>query len=323
MNSIHAVQGPLIVGLGEALFDCFDERVVLGGAPVNFACQMHQLLAALDGASAVASRIGDDDLGRRLREELRQRGLLLDALQTDSSHPTGTVQVTVDSAGHPQYEIKRGAAWDFMTSDECWEALAKRCNAVCFGSLAQRSPESRDAIVRFLGAAKQALRLFDVNLRQDYWNESVVRGGFEFATAVKLNDEELGKVCDLLGIAPTNHSDDDRINALCDTFKLSALALTRGERGTVLYQNSKRVEGSPISYPHQANADAVGAGDACSAGLVVGLLLGWPAEMTVELANDLGAFVASRPGATPLLDEAILKRFAANVAKSSTHTQRR
>lgn len=323
MNSFQDVKGPLVVGLGEALFDCFGERVVLGGAPVNFACQMHQLLATLDGASAIASRIGDDELGQRLRAELRQRGLALDSLQTDPAHPTGTVQVSVDNTGHPEYEIKRGAAWDHLAFDDCWEALAKRCAAVCFGTLAQRSPASRDAIERFLTTASQAIRLFDVNLRQDYWDESVVRGGFNFATAVKLNDEELGKVCDLLGVAEKSSSADDRISALCDTFRLSALALTRGERGTVLYQNRNRVEGAPISYAQQPNADAVGAGDACSAGLVAGFLLGWPAELTVNLANELGAFVASRQGATPLLDAPILDRFTANASKSKAPSDRR
>jgi len=318
MNSFQDVKGPLVVGLGEALFDCFGDRVVLGGAPVNFACQMHQLLAALDGASAIASRFGEDELGRRLRDELRQRGLLIDALQTDPAHPTGTVQVTVDNTGHPEYEIKRGAAWDYLAFDDCWEALAKRCDAVCFGTLAQRSPASRDAITRFLTTAPRAIRLFDVNLRQNYWDESVVRGGFEFATAVKLNDEELGKVCDLLDVAEKSRSADDRTSALCDKFDLKALALTRGERGTVLYQNGRSVEGATIRYEQHASADAVGAGDACSAGLVAGFLLGWPAEMTVNLANELGAFVASRQGATPLLDAAILDRFATNVTRTTT-----
>lgn len=315
MNSFDDVKGPLVVGLGEALFDCFGERVVLGGAPVNFACQMHQLLGAVDGASAIASRVGVDDLGLRLRDELQQRGLLLDALQNDTAHPTGTVQVTVDDAGHPEYEIKLGAAWDHMAFDECWSALARRCDAICFGTLAQRSPASRDAIERFLTTASQAIRLFDVNLRQDYWGEAVLRSGFGFATAVKLNDEELGKVCDLLGVDRSAGA-DNCINTLCKTFSLDSLALTRGERGTVLYQNGKRVKGAPISYPHQPNADAVGAGDACSAGLVAGFLLDWPAEMTVELANILGAFVASRPGATPMLDLAIIDRFTANVART-------
>src|SRR5688572_3699171 len=166
----------MIVGIGEMLWDVFpDGRKVAGGAPFNFAFHCRQL----GHAAAIVSRVGDDELGRELREEVRRLGLSDEFIQTDRDHPTGTVRVTVDAAGQPAYTITEDVAWDYIGWDDGLAKLAGECTAVCFGTLAQRS-ESAHAIQSFLsdsrfGPGGYALRVFDVNLRQHYYTPGVLR----------------------------------------------------------------------------------------------------------------------------------------------------
>ena len=157
--------GPIVVGLGEALFDCFGATRHVGGAPVNLAVHCDALLRPFEGRGVIASAIGSDALATEFRDFLRERGLEPSYVQTNSRLPTGTVAVSLDPHGEPTYQIAADVAWDDLRYDERWEQLARTCDAVCFGSLAQRSNASRDAIQAFLRDATQALRLFDVNLR--------------------------------------------------------------------------------------------------------------------------------------------------------------
>ena len=292
----------IVVGLGEALFDLLPAGPVLGGAPLNVAVHAHQL-----GAQGIlVSRVGRDEFGDRIRKELASRSMSADYLQTDPDRPTGTVQVTLRN-GEPQYDIVPDVAWDAIDFTGDLEALAPRCAAVCFGSLAQRGSRSSAAIIRFLDRAGRAVRLFDVNLRQRYYSRAVLTAGLERSTMVKLNETELPRVLQTLGLAVVGEV-DDRMEALRRAFGLGVAVLTRGAQGTVLYTSVGRFEGKPVSYPARPNADNVGAGDACSAGLLVGMILGWSPARTVELANHLGAYVASVPGATPVLPAPLLAR---------------
>ncbi|MCC6491829.1 MAG: carbohydrate kinase [Pirellulales bacterium] len=293
---------PLVVGIGEALYDLIDGRHLLGGAPVNFAVHAHQMLQPAGGCAVVASRVGCDDLGDQLLRELAQRQMDVAWIQRDGSAPTGLVTVSIDAAGHPTYTINPGAAWDCFEFTPAWAELARRCSAVCFGSLAQRSSASRDVIRSFLAACPQALRICDLNLRQHYFDCDVVRHSLAAATVLKLNEEELSVVCDLLEFSPSRRSSiDDCIGELVDRFELSAVALSRGERGTVLYCSGAKFEEPPPRCAAHAEADSVGAGDACCAALAAGLLLRLSPDRILHLCNEAGAYVASCRGATPQL----------------------
>ena len=296
-----------VVGLGEALFDCFSpRRIVLGGAPVNLAVHAHQLLQS-HGRGVVASSVGKDQLGTQLLAELLQRKMTTDYITVTSKYPTSTVEVAVDPAGETQYEIMQGVAWDHLEFTDSLAELAATCSAVCFGTLAQRSEQSRDTIRQFLATAKTALKVCDVNLRQRFYSAEIIRHSLEMADVVKLNELELPKVRELLGMR-ANVSVDDQACDLLRHFELRLLTLTRGEAGTVLFTADERVEGPVPSFPRQTNADAVGAGDSCCAAIIVGLLLGRPLPEIVNLANRVGAFVASQAGATPVLPTEVLKQ---------------
>jgi fructokinase len=303
-----------IVGLGEALFDRFSpERVVLGGAPVNLAVHAHQLLRTR-GQGVVASTVGNDELGDRLVSELAKRGMGIECVTVSESFPTGTVEVTVDERGAPTYEIRENVAWDHLAFTESWQRLAPECWAVCFGTLAQRSPESRDAIRQFLTNAPQALHVLDLNLRLFYYTAEIIHESLLTADVLKLNEEELAVVSKALEIGDPIIEFEKGANRpltvdiLIKRYELEAVAVTRGESGTVLFTRDGRFEAEVPRFPRDANADSVGAGDACCAAIIVGLLSQKPPAEIVDLANRVGAFVASQAGATPALPGEILER---------------
>ena len=293
-----------IVGLGEALFDVFPDGERLGGAPLNVAVHAHQIAQGVGGSGVVASRVGHDALGERVFEELAARGMTADYVQRDAERPTGTVLVEL-RGGEPSYEIVRDVAWDGLELTAGLERLAGECAAVCFGTLGQRSAAARGAIQEFVGRARGAVRLFDVNLRQAFYTPEVLRRSCELASAVKLNEHELPVVAGALGV-DAGGGPERVAEALRGAFDLEAVVLTRGAAGTVLFGRSGGTEGEPARYERHERADSVGAGDACGAGVLLGMVLGWPAARTVSLANHLGAYVASRPGATPRLPDEVL-----------------
>jgi fructokinase len=296
----------IVVGLGEALFDCFSEnRVVLGGAPANFAVHANQLLAGR-GEGVVASRVGDDELGERYSRELSLRGMSADYLEGTADYPTGTVDVELDG-GKPTYQINENVAWDHLQYTDSWADLAPRASAVCFGTLAQRSPESREAIHEFLKNAPHALKVCDINLRLHYYTADIIHASLSAADIVKLNEEELITVGKALDEEVLEASTDDRVEKLIREFDLRLLALTRGKDGTVLYGAGEKVTGEPVEFSRHPHADDVGAGDACCAAITVGLLLEMSLPEIANLANRVGAYVASQPGATPVLPGEILR----------------
>lgn len=295
----------IVVGLGEALFDCFSkDRVVLGGAPANFAVHAHQLLADR-GEGVVASRVGNDDLGERFVNEIANRGMNTDYVEGTADFPMGTVDVELD-AGKPTYQINENVAWDHLEFSDAWAELAQRASAVCFGTLAQRSPESRKAIHDFLMNAPHALKVCDINLRQHYYTAEIIRSSLSAADVVKLNEEELITVGKALNEEVLEANTDDRVEKLIREFDLRLLALTRGKDGTVLYASGEKVTGEPAEFSRHPHSDDVGAGDACCAAITVGLLLEKPLPEIANLANRVGAYVASQPGATPVLPKEIL-----------------
>lgn len=292
----------LVVGLGEALFDCFPHSVVLGGAPVNVAVHAAAMLADHGGRAATATRVGRDDLGSRFVSELSERGLETAYVQSDSTRSTGRVHVSLNGSGDARYDFEADAAWDALEMTADWRRLAEDCTAVAFGTLGQRSADSAATIAAFLSYASRALRLFDVNLRGDFYSAETIRRSMGLATAVKLNDAELDEVYRLLSPSGGASTADDRARAILSEFRLDWLALTRGAAGVVLYTPEKRlVQAPPLRWDPDPDADTVGAGDACCAGLLVGSVLGLPPEQALWLGAAAGSFVASRHGATPEL----------------------
>jgi len=279
---------PIVVGLGEVLWDRFPDGDRLGGAPANVAFHASQLGAK----GIVASRIGTDSDGDRLAAELAANGLGLEAVQRDPEHSTGVVRVTV-SDGEPAYVIERDSAWDHIEFTPEWEALAAGADAVCFGTLAQRNEPSRRAIQAFVAASKKALRLFDVNLRQSYYSPETIRFGLSHSAIVKLNEKERDAVAALLGWRETGEAASARFLA---EFPLEWIAVTRGARGCELRSRNQTLR---AIAPRVTCIDAVGAGDSFSAALLVGLLAGTPPQDVIDHAVRVGAYVATQHGAMP------------------------
>jgi fructokinase len=280
-----------IVGLGELLWDLLPSGHQLGGAPANFAYCSH----LLGNRAVVASRVGSDDLGREARARLLCSGITDQFLQTDPDHPTGTVDVQLDSTGQPKFEIATNSAWDFLRWNDFWKDLAQSADAVCFGTLAQRSPQSRQTILDFLDATPpEALRIFDVNLRQSFYSPEIIIDSLKRANVVKLNHEEVPRVAELLAISSIDLLDFSR--TLLKAVDLRLICVTPGAHGSVICDRNETYEHP--GFQVQIN-DTVGAGDAFTAGLVHELLRGSPLRKMSDTANRMGAWVASCSGAMP------------------------
>src|ERR1700722_5066429 len=280
-----------VVGLGEVLWDMLPERTCLGGAPANFA----YITTLMGDQGIVASRIGQDSRGVDALRRMEELGLDIDHVQTDPQHPTGTVNVKVDGKGQAKFEIAHRVAWDFLEWTLDWQHLAQKADAVCFGSLAQRSEQSRSAIRRFLGATTAgAVKVFDVNLRQSYYSEEVLCDSMRLSDIVKMNDDELPKV---MRLGNFSHKDElSSAQRLISAFDLKLVCITRGGRGSLLGRGGDSNE--PAGFRVQV-ADTVGSGDAFTAGLVHEYLHGASLQLMNEVANLVGAWVASEAGAMP------------------------
>lgn len=284
----------IAVGLGEILWDLLPSGKVLGGAPANFAYQLN----SLGIISYPVSAVGNDDLGDEIINSLNSNSLPTDYIQKNNSYPTGTVEVELDGSGKPVYTIHQNVAWDNVEFDDKLRELAANCDAVCFGSLAQRSWTSRKTIIEYLSnTSENSIRVFDINLRQMYYSEEIINICLKSATILKLNDDELTVISDMLG-----YSGDEEymLSKIQKDFKLDIISYTKGGDGSLLilpdkssFQKSEEVE----------VVDTVGAGDAFTAGLVYGLLNELELEHTHIIANRLATYVCSKKGATPKISD--------------------
>ena len=283
---------PAIIGLGEILWDVFPDGARFGGAPANLACHV----AALGHRAQMVGSVGRDDLGRRALAELSSRGVGIDSVHCDKDRATGVVTVSLDDNGVASYEFASDTAWDALPWSDDLARLAARTPAVCFGTLAQRSEQSRETIRRFvLATPSTSLRVFDVNLRPPFVSDGVIRESLDWANVLKLNDEELpvlAALCDLSG------SEVQIIEALADRFSLRAVALTRGPDGAVLLCDGRLSDQPGIETQV---VDTVGAGDAYTAVLTIGLVEGRDLDELNRHACRVAAFVCSQSGATPEL----------------------
>jgi fructokinase len=294
-----------VVGLGEVLWDLLPERTCLGGAPANFA----YITTLMGDQGIVASRVGEDSRGLEALRRMEELGLNIDHVQTDREHATGTVKVEVDNKGLARYEIAHPVAWDFLEWTLDWRHVAEKADAVCFGSLAQRSEGSRATIRHFLRATSpRSVRVFDVNFRQSYYSAEVLAESMKLADIVKVNDEELPKIMSLSNFP---HKDElSSAQRLLSTFDLKLVCVTRGGRGSLLVR-----EGESGEHPgfRVRVADTVGSGDAFTAGLVHEYLHGAPLGLMNEVANLVGAWVASEAGAMPAPKRGALEHSLAEI----------
>src|ERR1700722_5829470 len=279
------------VGLGELLWDLLPSGKQLGGAPANFA----YITNLLGDHGIPASRIGCDALGDEALQKLTQLGLSTSFVQRDSVHPTGTVNVKIDDAGQPCFDILHPVAWDYLDWTKEWEQLACEADAVCFGSLAQRSARSQSTIKTFLNATRrEAIRIFDVNLRQNFYSRQILAESMSLATIVKLNHEELPKIMALFELE--HRSEKDSARRLLSLHNLKLICVTRGGAGSLLISADECSEHAGVKVKV---TDTIGAGDAFTAAMVHGYLRGVPLDQINEMANRVGAWVASQSGATP------------------------
>ena len=279
--------------MGEALWDVLPEGKKIGGAPANFAYHVSQFGLA----SEVISAVGDDALGDEILENLTSKGL--SHLIEKVPYPTGTVQVEIDQAGVPQYEIKENVAWDNIPYTARLEAIAERTGAVCFGSLAQRNVVSRNTINRFLDAMPQTdstAIVFDVNLRQGFYNKEILCNSMKRCNILKINDEELVTVSRMFGYPGIDLQDKCWI--LLGKYNLKMLILTCGINGSYVFTPGN-VSFQPT--PKVEVADTVGAGDSFTAAFIATILKGKSVAEAHALAVRTSAYVCTQKGAMPVL----------------------
>lgn len=283
----------IVVGMGEALWDVLPEGKKIGGAPANFAYHVSQFGLP----SCVVSAIGDDALGKKIIENFTSKGL--DQLIAEVPYPTGTVQVEIDQTGIPLYDIKENVAWDNIPYTEHLDALAKRTKAVCFGSLAQRNVVSRNTINHFLDTMPKdddSLIVFDVNLRQGFYNKEILCKSMQNCNILKINDEELITVSRMFGYPGIDLQDKCWI--LLGKYNLKMLILTCGINGSYVFTPGN-VSFQPT--PKVEVADTVGAGDSFTAAFIASILKGKSVTEAHSIAVKTSAYVCTQKGAMPIL----------------------
>ena len=283
----------IVVGMGEALWDVLPEGKKIGGAPANFAYHVSQFGLP----SCVVSAIGDDALGKEIIENFTSKGL--DQLIAEVPYPTGTVQVEIDQTGIPLYDIKENVAWDNIPYTEHLDALAKRTKAVCFGSLAQRNVVSRETINHFLDTMPKdddSLIVFDVNLRQGFYNKEILCKSMQNCNILKINDEELITVSRMFGYPGIDLQ--DKCWSLLGKYNLKMLILTCGINGSYVFTPGN-VSFQPT--PKVEVADTVGAGDSFTAAFIASILKGKSVTEAHSIAVKTSAYVCTQKGAMPIL----------------------
>jgi fructokinase len=295
---------PLILGIGELLWDLLPEGPRLGGAPANFSV----MAGRLGSRAAILSRVGRDDLGRAALAALDPFPVVAEAVQVDAAQATGRVTVELKD-GQPSYNIHEPAAWDFLDLSDDWVQFAKRADAICFGSLAQRSAVSRQTVQELVAqTSQQCLRVFDVNLRAPFYSSEAVQESLELATVFKMNDAETPLVLDLLGFGEADSGGTrEPLRAAAELLLaefpgLNLVAITRGGTGSLLVTREEWHEhpGVPVRV-----ADTIGAGDSFTAAMTYYLLRGAKLATVNEAANRWGSWMASQSGAMPELSDPI------------------
>jgi len=314
-----------VIGVGEVLWDLLLTGPQLGGAPANFAYHAH----ALGSQAQVITRVGNDDYGREIIRRFHEMGLPETGVQVDETAPTGIAKVELSGDGLAHFTIQENVAWDYIALTPEALVAANEAHAICFGSLAQRSEPSRNTIQQLVAAAPpDALRVFDINLRQQFYSRDVIEQSLQLANVLKLNDDELPTLTAMFNLTS---SAEDHIERLAQMFGLRVVALTRGANGSLLYQDieelgqlcgggtpPRRDGAEPRHHTRWSDCpsrpvkvvDTVGAGDSFTAALVLGLLRKMDLDEINTIANEVARYVCSQPGATPALPIEFARRFS-------------
>lgn len=293
-----------IVGFGEALVDVLPSGEVIGGAPLNFTLRCAELTKPLGWTTLLVSRIGADQRGEKILERLRNSPVDTSAVQVDPQRQTGYVDVTLQE-GQPDYTIGKDVAWDAIASDADLAAAVADVDAICFGSLAQREVQSRRTLQQILDANGNAIKVFDINVRKPLPELSVVESSLRATDILKCNSDELLQLEEWLQLE-CGQQPAAIATELQKQFDLRSVFWTRGAEGCCWQEGEATILGPVPRFDRQADADSVGAGDAASAALVLGVVAKWTPDRIVRTANVCGAFAASRRGPTvPMPDDLI------------------
>ena len=287
-----------VVGLGEVLWDVLPEGKKLGGAPANFAYHAGQFLG--NNNTIAISALGEDRLADETIEALREHGL--NDLLPRVPYPTGTVQVTLDEQGIPTYDIKENVAWDNIPFDNDIQQIARNCRAVCFGSLAQRNVVSRETIHKFLDATpNDCLKIFDINLRQQFYTKEIIKESIQRCNILKINDEELVLIGRMFGYPGLDI--ENKCWLILGKYNLDMLVLTCGTNGSYVFTPGQM---SFQPTPKVEVADTVGAGDSFTGSFCAAILNGKPVAEAHKKAVAVSAFVCTQNGAMPILPPELL-----------------
>ena len=279
-----------VIGIGELLWDLLPEGKKLGGAPCNFVYHANKL-----GASArILSAVGSDEMGREILETIKRKNLSTDLIQINDN-PTSTVDVKLNSIGVPKYVIHQNVAWDFLYFDENAIGMVNNADIVCFGSLAQRNAKSREIICKFLNVCKtDALIIFDINIRQTFYNKEIIENSLHFCNVLKMNEEEYPIVCNLIDLKGDDL--DSNVRELMTKYDLNLLAFTKGAQGSILYTPTEKSE---MPTPKIDVKDTVGAGDSFAAAMAIGFVNKLPLRKLHEKAIEIASFVCESNGSMP------------------------
>lgn len=279
-----------VIGIGELLWDVLPDGKKLGGAPCNFVYH-----AKKQGAKALAlSAVGNDDNGKEILDVLKKKNISSELIQINDK-PTSTVDVKLNAEGLPQYTIHENVAWDFIKFNEVLQQKVMKADILCFGSLAQRNSTSRETIEKMLKSCKQeALIVYDINLRQNYYSKEIIEKSLQLCNVWKLNEDELPIVCELLEI--TAKGEEQQLSLLLKRFNLKLLAFTKGSDGSLLMTP---VDKSYIPTPKVEVKDTIGAGDSFTAVMIVGFANGNSLKEIHQKAVEISAFVCTQDGAMP------------------------
>lgn len=277
-----------IVGIGDVLWDCLPEGRKIGGAPANFAYYMSQF--GYD--SLLVSAVGNDPLGKEITDVLNKKSL--DHFLEYPGYPTGTVKIEVDDKGVPAYEIVEDVAYDYIPYTSRLDAIARKCTVACFGSMTQRNPVSRDTIRKFLESMLQTedtWKVFDINLRQNFYDKEIIEESLRLCNVFKINDEEFETVKKMFGYAGESYEETCR--KIISDWNLKFLILTCGTRGSYIYTSTDR---SFMETPEVEVADTVGAGDSFIATFMAWILKGATIRDAHEQAVKVSAYVCTQLG---------------------------
>lgn len=279
-----------IAAFGEALFDLLPSGAVLGGAPLNFAYRV----SSLGNRGVIISRLGRDENGRKALDLIRSLGMETEYIQSDPDRPTGTVEITLDKNREPDYFIVPEAAYDYIESGPDLAALVAEAECLCFGTLIQRGPSSRETLKKLLNAFNGKYVLLDINLRKNCYTPDTIKDSVSKADILKVNEEEVFVAASAFGISASNIT--EIVSAIMDVTSLSLCIVTLGEAGALAFSRGKEPEYSP-GYRIDL-VDPCGSGDAFTAAFLSTLIEGGPLIYSLQRGNALGAIVATQKGAT-------------------------